>query len=144
MADLSLAMLNQVLEASLAFMILLLLLSLSAIIRVRPMTPASAETNTDTDTDIGPPMPARMNAGPQPGSMVAVGPSSAHWPPAAPNGMPSPAPARRSGFLGRTRYDARHVRGRMPNARPPAPAGPPWGPAAPPPGRPQQGSERWS
>jgi hypothetical protein len=141
-ADLSLAMLNQVLEASLAFMILLLILSLSAIIRVRPMTPASAETNTDTDT--GPPVPARMNAGPQPGTMVAAAPGSAHWPPAAQNGMRSPAPARRSGFLGRTRYDARHVRGRMPKARPPAPAGPPWGPAAPPPGRPQQGSERWS
>jgi len=141
-ADLSLAMLNQVLEASLAFMILLLLLSLSAIVRVRPMPPSSTETNTDTD--IAAPFPATMGTGPQPGTMMAAAPGSALWPPAAPNGARPPAPARRSGFLGRTRYEARHQRGRMPKPRPPAPAGPPWGPAAPPPGRPQQGSERWS
>ncbi|MDR2988796.1 MAG: hypothetical protein LBV34_28565 [Nocardiopsaceae bacterium] len=145
MADLSLAMLNQVLEASLAFMILLLLLSVTAIIRVGPMTPASTETNTESD--LAAPMPGTMVAGPpQPGTMVAAGPAPAFWPPPAPNGVrpPAPPPVRRSGMFGRGRYEARHVRGRAAKPRPPAPAGPPWGPAAPPPGRPQQGSERWT
>jgi hypothetical protein len=139
-ADLSPSMLNQVLEATLAFMIFLLLLSVTAIVRVGPMAPASSEANTDTD--IGAPFPGTMLAGPPPSQMAAP----ALWPPAAPNGMrsPAPAPARRSGLLGRTRYEARHVRGRMPKPRPPAPAGPPWGPAAPPPGRQQQSSERWT
>jgi hypothetical protein len=82
-----------------------------------------------------------MVAGPQPGNLVAAAPGQAVWPPAAPNGMRSPEPVRRSGFLGRARYEAKHVRGHTPKPRPPAPAGPPWGPA-PPPGRPQQGSER--
>lgn len=133
---------NQVLEVTLAFMILLLLLSVTAIIRVGPMTPASTEANTDTDIA---PIPARMATGPQPGRMVAAGPAPALWPPGGSNGMrPPPAPVRRSGLLGRTRYEARHVRGRMPKPRPPAPAGPPWGPATPPPGRAQQGSERWT
>lgn len=142
MADLSLAMLNQVLEASLAFMILLLLLSVTAIIRVGPMTPASTETNTEAD--FAEPMPAMMAASQQPGRMVAAT-APALWPPAGPNGIrPPPAPVRKSGWLGRTRYEARHVRGRMPKPRPPAPAGPPWGPASPPTGRPQQGSERWT
>jgi hypothetical protein len=141
-ADLSLAMLNQVLEASLAFMIFLLVLSLTAIVRVGPMAPASTEANTDTD--IGAPFPGTMVAAPPPGQMAAAAPASALWPPAAPNGIRPPAPARRSGWLGRTRYEARHVRGRMPKPRPPAPAGPPWGPAAPPPGRAQQSSERWT
>ena len=141
MADLSQAILNQVLEATLAFMILLLLLSVTAIIRVGPVTPASTEANTDTDMA---PMPAMMASAPQPGRMVAAGPAPALWPDAGSNGMrPPPAPVRRSGWMGRARYEARHVRGRMPKPRPSAPAGPPWGPAAPP-GRPQQGSERWT
>jgi len=133
-------MLNQVLEATLAFMILLLFLSVTAIVRLGP-APASTETNTDTD--IGAPVPATMLSGP-PGQMMATTPAAAHWPPAAPNGMRPPASARKSGWLGRTRYEARHVRGRLPTPRPPAPAGPPWGPAAPPPGRPPQNSERWT
>ncbi|HEX2320783.1 MAG TPA: hypothetical protein VHJ18_17515 [Streptosporangiaceae bacterium] len=142
MADLSPSMLNQVLEATLAFMIFLLLLSVTAIVRVDPMAPASTEANTDTD--IGAPFPGTMVAGPPPGQMAGAAPAPALWPPAAPNGMRPPTPARRSGLLGRTRYEARHVRGRMPKPRPPAPAGPPWGPAAPPPGRQQQSSERWT
>jgi hypothetical protein len=141
-ADLSLAMLNQVLEASLAFMIFLLLLSVTAIIRVGPMAPASTEANTDTD--IGAPFPGTVVAAPPPGQMAAAAPAPALWPPAAANGMHPPEPVRRSGLLGRGRYEARHVRGRMPSPRPPAPAGPPWGPATPPPGRPQQNSERWT
>ncbi|HEX5188175.1 MAG TPA: hypothetical protein VFW16_01445, partial [Streptosporangiaceae bacterium] len=72
-------------------------------------------------------------------------PPAAPWAAPMPRGAPAaPPPVRRSGWLGRARYEARHVRGRVPKPRPPAPAGPPWGPAAPPPGRPQQGSERWT
>jgi len=168
-------MMNQVLEATLVFMILLLALSVSAIVRVGPMPQAQAETNLEGDMSsignafppgipdmpagqagmlagqagmvAGPAGPAAVVAAPQPGRTMQA-PPGAMWPSPAPggfgSGMAAPPP-RRSGFLGRGRYEARHVRGRMPRPRPPAPAGPPWGPATPPPSRPQQqGSERWT
>jgi hypothetical protein len=136
-------MLNQVLEATLAFMILLLALSVAAIVRIGPMAQATTESNTDTEA--GTQQPVRVVAGPQPGQMVATAPSPALWSNSVSGGMRSPAPpmVRRSGWLG-GRYEARHVRGRMPKPRPPAPAGPPWGPASPPPSRAQQSSERWT
>src|SRR5262249_8267736 len=135
--DLSPIMLNQVLEATLAFMILLLAMSVTAIARVRPTTASNTESNTDADT-----------TGPMPARVVGTMPPPTMWTgaPAPMNGnvRPPAPPRRRSGWLGRARYEARHVRGRMPAQRPPVPAGPPWGPATPPPpGRPQQGSERW-
>lgn len=152
-------MMNQVLEATLAFMILLLALSVTAIIRVGPMAPA--QTESDTDAEMAAAAPATMAAGPA--SMVA-GPASMLAGPPRRTGQAAPPPAvwaspvpgsvrpgvaaspdRRPGLLGRGRYEARHVRGRIPKPRPPAPAGPPWGPAAPPPpGRSQHGSDRWS
>lgn len=149
-------MLNQVLEATLAFMILLLALSIAAIVRLGPTAPA-ASTESNVDTEMPMQQPVRVLAGPHPGHPGApgrplasgpavAGPPSALWATPMPGTMrpAAPPPVRRSGWLGRGRYEARHVRGRMPKARPPAPAGPPWGPATPPPGRPQQGSERWT
>ena len=127
-------MLNQVLEAALAFMILLLLMSVTAIVRVDTAVPATTETNANGE-------PASAQNGRPTG-----GPASARWAGIPPGGLaPPPVPARKSGVLGRGRYHARarHVRGRMPRTRTPTPAGPPWGPAAPPPGLPRQGSERW-
>jgi hypothetical protein len=155
-ADLSVPMMNQVLEATLAFMILLLALSVTAIIRVGPMAPAQTESNTDAEMEAAGPAtmaaapasvmagPASMLAGPQPGRAVQAAPPAV-WAPVPGSVRPgATAPdARRPGLLGR-RYEARHVRGRIPKPRPAAPAGPPWGPATPPPGRPQQGSERWN
>ncbi len=134
-------MLNQVLEATLAVMILLLALSVAAIVRIGPMPQAATESNTDTEADTQQPM--RVVAAP--GQMVATASAPARWSNPVPGSMRSPAPpgVRRSGLLG-GRYEARHVRGRMPKPRPPAPAGPPWGPASPPPSRPQQSSERWT
>jgi hypothetical protein len=181
-------MLNQVLEATLVFMILLLAMSIAAIVRVGPTAPATTESNVETEIPMQ--QPVRVLAGPQPGpsgpplasgpygppmaagpsgrplpsgpagrpmapgpagrpmasGQAVAGPPSALWTGPMPGSMRSaaPPPVRRSGWLGRVRYEARHVRGRMPKPRPSAPAGPPWGPAAPPPGRPQQGSERWT
>ncbi len=136
-------MLNQVLEATLAVMILLLALSVAAIVRIGPMAQATTESNTDTEA--GAQQPIRAVAAPQPGQRVATAPAAALWSNPVPGSMRSPAPpaVRRPGLLG-GRYEARHVRGRMPKPRPPAPAGPPWGPATPPPSRPQQSSERWT
>jgi hypothetical protein len=127
-ADLSLTMLNQVLEAALAFMILLLLMSVTAIVRVDTAVPATTETNANGEP-----------AAAQNGRPTGV-PTNALW---AGSMAPPPMPARKNSVFGRGRYQARHVRGRMPKTRPPSPAGPPWGPAAPPPGLPRQGSERW-
>jgi hypothetical protein len=123
-------MLNQVLEAALAFMILLLLLSVTAIVRIDTAVPATTETNANGEP-----------AAAQNGRPTGV-PTNALW---AGSLAPPPAPARKSAVFGRGRYHARarHVRGRMPKTRPPSPAGPPWGPAAPPPGLPRQGSERF-
>lgn len=121
-------MLNQVLEAALAFMILLLLMSVTAIVRVDTAVPATTETNVNGEA-----------AAVQNGRPTGV-PTNALW---AGSLAPPPVPARKSGVFGRGRYQARHVRGRMPKNRPPSPAGPPWGPAAPPPGLPRQGSERY-
>lgn len=155
-------MMNQVLEATLAFMVLLLALSVTAIVRVGPMAQAQTESNVDGEmASAGPaPMPVGMPAGPlgmpagpagmtngvHPGRAVQAAPPPVTWTSPGPGGFgPTVAgPAvRRPGLLGRGRYEARHVRGRIPKPRPPAPAGPPWGPAAPPPpGRPQQSSER--
>lgn len=135
MADLSLVMLNQVLEATLAFMILLLALSIAAIIRVGPAPSGTTEANAESETMApGPPRPIRTMPGP------------AMWPGPVPNGMrPAPLPAvRRASWIAKVRYEGLHARGRVPRQRPPTPAGPPWGPAAPPPVRPPQGSERWT
>ena len=121
-------MLNQVLEAALAFMILLLLMSVTAIVRVDTAVPATEETNANGEP-----------AATQNGRPTGV-PTSALW---AGSLAPPPVQVRRGGVFGRGRYQARHVRGRMPKTRPPSPAGPPWGPAAPPPGLPRQSSERW-
>ncbi len=138
-------MLNQVLEATLAFMILLLALSVSAIVRVGPTAPASPESNIDSDPAMPQPQPVRVMAGAQPGQMATAG-APVMWTAPAPGSMLPAGPplGRRPGLLGRGRYEARHVRGRMPKPRPTAPAGPPWGPATPPPSRAQQGSERWT
>ncbi len=67
-ADLSLPMLNQVLEATLAVMILLLALSVAAIVRIGPMAQATTESNTDTEA--GAQQPIRAVAAPQPGQRV--------------------------------------------------------------------------
>ena len=132
MADLSLAMLNQVLEAALAFMILLLLMSVTAIVRVNTAIPATTETSANDD-----PAPS-VNGRP------AVAPTAALWAGPVPGGLTAPRPVpRKTGWLARYRYEARHVKGRMPKARPPGPTGPPWGPAVRPPGVQHQGSERW-
>jgi hypothetical protein len=187
-ADLTVPMMNQVLEATLAFMILLLGLSVTAIVRLGPMPQAQNESNAEGDMAIagtgafpnglasmfdgqagmasGPPGmfdgqanlavrpaslttgPASTTAGPQAGRPAQPTPFLATWANPATGGFQSGAaepPPRRSGFLGRGRYEAKHVRGRRPAPRPAAPAGPPWGPAVPPPpGRPQQGAARQS
>jgi hypothetical protein len=134
-ADLSLVMLNHVLEATLAFMILLLALSVSVIVRVGPATTATTESNTDSEA-----------AAPQPARVMNTMPAPALWQGPATNGLrPPPPPAvRRSGWFAKVRYEGLHARGRMPRQRPPIPAGPPWGPATPPPARQPQSSERWS
>ena len=135
--DLSPVMLNQVLEATLAFMILLLAMSVTAIARIGPTTASNTESSTDAES-----------TGPVPGRVASPMPPPTMWN-AAPgpmngNAAPPASRPRKSGLLGRARYEARHVRGRMPAQRPTVPAGPPWGPATPPPpARPQQGSERW-
>jgi len=131
-ADLSLVMLNQVLEAALAVMILLLVMSLTAIVRVDTAVAATTEA-----ANSGEPAAAAN------GRPTAV-PPAALWTVPAPGGLIASRPApRKAGLFGRTRYEARHVRGRMPKPRQPGPTGPPWGPATPPPGLSQQGSERW-
>jgi len=188
-ADLTVPMMNQVLEATLAFMILLLGLSVTAIVRLGPMPQAQNESNAEGematagtgvfpnglasmfDVEVGmasgPPGmfdgqaspavrpaslttgPASTTAGPQAGRPAQPTPFLATWANPASGSFQSGAeepPPRRSGLLGRGRYEAKHVRGRLPAPRQAAPAGPPWGPAAPPPpaGRPQQGAARQS
>lgn len=128
-------MLNRVLEATLAFMVLLLAMSVAAIIRVGPAPTGTSESNTESEPMAqGPPTPIRTM------------PAPAMWPGPVPNGFaPAPPPAgRRTSWLGKVRYEGLHARGRVPRQRPPTPAGPPWGPAAPPPARRPQGSERWT
>ena len=122
-------MLNQVLEATLALMILLLALSVSVIVRIRPTAAGSTEASADSEA-AGPagtsvPPPDAVWSGPLPGAIAASVP-----------------PVSKPDRLVPGRYEARHVRGHLPGQRPPGPAGPPWGPAVPPPGQPQQGSER--
>lgn len=130
MADLSLPMLNQVLEATLAVMIALLALSVSVIVRIRPTTSNSTDASADADA-----------AGPPDSAAAASG--LALWSGPLPGGVAAPVPpVSKTGRLVQGRYEARHVRGQLPRQRPPGPAGPPWGPAAPPADRPQQGSER--
>jgi len=123
-------MLNQVLEVTLALMILLLALSVLVIARIRPTASSATVARADSepggpaDTSTAAPDPP-LWAGPLPGGLAASAP-----------------PMSKTGRFIQGRYEARHVRGRMPRQRPPGPTGPPWGPAVPPPGRPQQGSER--
>ncbi len=75
-------MLNHVLEATLAFMILLLALSVSAIVRVGPATTATTESNTDSDA-----------AAPQPARVMNTVPATALWQGPASNGLrPPPRP----------------------------------------------------
>ena len=131
MADLSLAMLNQVLEAALAFMILLLAMSVAAIVRVDTAVGGNTEATADGE-------PAASAAG-----RPSARPAPPLWAGQIPDHLTASDPATRKPGLFGPRYEARHVRGRMPRPRQPGPAGPPWGPAAPPPGLPQQGSERW-
>ncbi len=122
-------MLNQVLEATLALMILLLALSVSVIARIRPAAASSTEASADSEsagpagTSVPPP-DAALWSGPLPDAITASAP-----------------PVSKAGRPIQGRYEARHVRGRLPGQRPPGPAGPPWGPAVPP-GQPQQGSGR--
>jgi hypothetical protein len=126
-------MLNQVLEAALAFMILLLLMSVTAIVRVDTAVAATTEASAN-----GEPVPS-ANGRP------AVVPTAALWAGPVPGGLTTQPPpmSRKTGWLARYRYEARHVKGRLPRPRPPGPTGPPWGPAARPPGVQHQGSERW-
>jgi hypothetical protein len=123
-------MLNQVLEATLVVMILLLVLAVSVIVRIRPTTGSSTETRADSES-------AGLAA-----ASTDV-PASALWPGPLMGGITATAPptSKTDRFIQR-RYEARHVRGQVPRQRPPGPAGPPWEPAVPPPGRPQPGSER--
>ncbi len=130
MADLSLAMLNQVLEAALALMILLLVMSVTAIVRVGTTVGGNREPGTNGDS-------AASAA-----DLSTAVPAPPMWGGTVPGHLAPPPPPRKPGLFG-PRYEARHVRGRAPNQRQPGPTGPPWGPAAPPPGLPQQGSERW-
>jgi len=130
-------MLNHVLEATLAFMILLLAMSVAAIVRIGPATTATTattESNTDSETAV----PPGRTMTPMPGTALWQGPVS--------NGLRPPPPpvARQSSWLAKVRYEGLHARGRMPRQHPPIPAGPPWGPAAPPPARQPQGSDRWT
>lgn len=128
-------MLNHVLEAALAFMILLLVMSLAAIVRVGPAATATTESNTGGDA-MAPP-PARV---------MTPMPATALWPGPASNGLrpPPPSVVRRSSWIAKVRYSGLHARGRMPRQHPPIPAGPPWGPAVQPPARQPQSSDRWS
>jgi len=123
-------MLNHVLEISLALMILLLALSVSVIVRIRPTPTGTTEASADGE--------------PAPPAAVGLAPAGpALWTGPMPGGIAASAdPMSRAGRFIQGRYEARHVRGRMPSQRPPGPAGPPWGPASRPPGLPQQGSER--
>ncbi len=134
-------MLNQVLEATLAFMVALLALSISVIVRARP-TPSSTTMNSGHSLT-GEPVGAGNSLTPV--NLASNGSGPTLWAANPAGGLPAPGPeSHRSGLLGR-RYEARHVRGRTPAPRLRGPSGPPWGPAAPPPaGRPQQGSERWT
>ncbi len=134
MADLSLAMLNQVLEAALAFMILLLAMSVAAIVRVDTTVGGNTEARADGES--------AASAASAAGRPTAV-PAPPLWAGQARGNLTASGPAPRKPGLFGPRYEARHVRGRMPRPRQPGPTGPPWGPAAPPPGLPQQGSERW-
>jgi len=123
-------MLNQVLEATLVVMILLLVLSVTVIVRIRPATGSSTEARTDSES---------------PGLTAASTdvPAPALWPGPLTGAMAAPAPpTSKTGHFIQRRYEARHVRGQVPRPPPPGPAGPPWEPAVPPPGRPQPGSER--
>ena len=134
-------MLNQVLESTLAFMVALLALSISAIVRVRP-TASSTSGNSERPLADDPMIAGN---GLTPVNLTSAGTGPTLW---AASPSPGPLPAgpeqRRASMLGR-RYEARHVRGRAPADRQPGPAGPPWGPAVPPPaGPPQQNSERWN
>ena len=124
-------MLNQVLEVTLAVMILLLGMAVTVIARVESAPAGTAQPDGDGEQTA--PQPGWTAADPPQG----LGPLTV---PAGPN-APPPAP-RKTALTGRGRYEARHVRGRIPKPRTPGPAGPPWGPA-PPPGLPQQGSESW-
>lgn len=126
-------MLNQVLEVTLAAMIALLAMSVAAILRVDTAPGTTTEAAADGDQAMS---AAGLTAAPPPAPMWPGPLGSAFVAASAP-------PPRRTSWLGRTRYEARHVRGRIPKPRTPGPAGPPWGPAAPPPGLTQQGSERW-
>lgn len=134
-------MLNQVLEFTLVFMIALLALSISAIVRVRP-TPSSTNMNSE-QSFAGDPTLSGNGLSPAPFSPAGSGPTL--WAASGSgNLLEDDIGPRRTGLIGR-RYEARHVRGRMPLPRQPGPSGPPWGPAAPPPaGRPQASSERWT
>jgi hypothetical protein len=121
-------MLNQVLEVTLAVMILLLAMSVTVIARVESAPGGTAQPDGDGE-------PAS-----QPGWTPSE-PPQGMWPLTLPVSQDaSPNGPRKAGLIGRGRYEARHVRGRIPKPRTPGPAGPPWGPA-PPPGLPQQGSE---
>ena len=122
-------MLNQVLEATLALMILLLLLSVSVIVRIRATPGGSTEARADGESA---------------GLAVSTDvPAPALWPGPLTGGFAAPAaPASKPGRFIQRRYEARHVRGQVPRQRPLGPAGPPWEPAVPPPGRAQPGSER--
>jgi hypothetical protein len=123
-------MLNQVLDVTLAVMILLLAMSVTVIARVESAPGGTAQPDGDGEQ------------APQPGWRPAEPPQGL-WPLTLPAGQGASLPApRKAGVIGRGRYEARHVRGRIPKPRTPGPAGPPWGPA-PPPGLPQQGSESW-
>jgi hypothetical protein len=123
---------NQVLEAALAVMILLLVMSVTAIVRVDVAVAANTEAAAGDE--------AAASANGRPTAL----PPAALWTGPGLGGLTaSTAAQRKTGLFGRSRYEARHVRGRMPKPRQPGPAGPPWGPATPPPGLPQQSSERW-
>ena len=60
MADLSLVMLNHVLEAALAFMILLLAMSVAVIARVGPAPATATTTESNTGSEAMAPPPGRV------------------------------------------------------------------------------------
>jgi hypothetical protein len=129
-------MMNQVIESTLALMVALLILSISAIVRVRP-APSPAQ-----------PRPEHPLAADHPSSESGYGlasqdPGPALWAASGPAGLLPADADQRASLLGR-RYEARHVRGRVPAPRPSSPSGPPWGPAPPPNGRPHPNSDRWA
>jgi hypothetical protein len=122
-------MVNQVLEATLAVMILLLAMSVTAIVRVDAVPGNTAEPDADGEHAAQAGWPPAESAPPM-------------WPAPQTTGLSASAQEpEKAGLVSRGRYEARHVRGRTPKPRSPGPVGPPWGPA-PPPGLPQQGSER--